>query len=69
MVEDVNNMEAYLARKENKLNAKPSAPVSNGYRPDTEATNELQPGDAAYHQSLIGILQWMVDLGRVDIWV
>ena len=69
MVEDVKNVEAYLARKEKNLNAKAGAPISDGYRPETEATNELRPVDAAYYQSLIVILRWMVELGRVDICV
>ena len=30
-------------------------------------TEELDDVNASYHQSLIGILQWMVDLGYVDI--
>ena len=69
VVEAVKNVEAYLARKEKKLNAKAGAPISNRYRPETEATDELRPVDAAYYQSLIGILQWMVDIRRVDICV
>ena len=48
VVEAVKNVEAYLARKEKKLNAKVGAPISNGYRPEIEATNELRPVDAAY---------------------
>ena len=28
---------------------------------------ELNPQDAAYYQSLIGILQWIVELGQVDV--
>ena len=31
------------------------------------ASPELGPSDAAYYQSLIGILQWINELGRVDI--
>ena len=69
MVEAVKNVEAYLARKEKKLNAKAGAPISNGYRPETEATDELRPVDAAYYQSFIGILGWTFELGRVDICV
>ena len=41
VVEAVKNVEAYLASKEKKLNSKDGAPISNGCRPDTEATNEL----------------------------
>ena len=69
VVEAVKNVEQYLLRKENKLNSKAGTPIYNGYRPETEATDELRPVDAAYYQLLIGILRWMVDLGRVDICV
>ena len=48
VVEAVKNVEAYLARKEKNLNAKASAPISNGYRYEKEATNELRPVYAAY---------------------
>ena len=48
VVECVKNAEAYLARKDKKLNAKSGAPISNGYKPETEATNELRPFDAGY---------------------
>ena len=41
VVEALNNVEAYLASKEKNLNAKTGAPVSNGYIPETEATDEL----------------------------
>ena len=67
VVEYLKNVEAYLARKVKKLNAKAGAPISNRYRLETESTDELQPVDAAYYQSLIGILRWIVDIGRVDI--
>ena len=41
--------------------------MSNDYRPEIDVSPELDATDAAYYQSLIGILQWMVELGRVDI--
>jgi hypothetical protein len=37
------------------------------YRPELDVTPELSPKEAAYYQSLIGILRWIVELGRVDI--
>jgi hypothetical protein len=37
------------------------------YRPELDATPELSPQEAAHYQSLIGILRWIVELGRVDI--
>ena len=32
-----------------------------------DVSRELNEADAAYYQSLIGILRWMVELGRVDV--
>jgi len=37
------------------------------YRPELDISAELDPHDCAYYQSLIGILRWIVKLGRVDI--
>jgi hypothetical protein len=42
-------------------------PIRTSYRPEIDVSPELAPCDAAYYQSLIGILRWMVELGRVDI--
>ena len=68
----VENVEEYL--RENKkvhLNMrfpKPrDAPMSNGYRPELDESDELDEVDAAYYQSLIGVLRWIVELGRVDV--
>ena len=41
--------------------------MQTSYRPEIDTTPELSPTDAVYYQSLIGMLQWMVELGRVDI--
>ena len=46
---------------------KAPAPMSNEYRPEIYISFELNATDAAYYQSLIGILQWMVEFGRVDV--
>ena len=46
---------------------KAPAPMSNEYRPKIDISPELNATDAAYYQSLIGIVRWMVELGRVDI--
>ena len=49
------------------LPKKALAPMSNDYRPEIDISKELDATDAAYYQSLIGIVRWMVELGRVDI--
>ncbi len=47
--------------------SKAETPMKTSYRPELDITPELDPVMAAYYMSLIGILRWMVVLGRVDI--
>jgi len=49
------------------LRPKLKDPLPKGYRPEIDVSEELEPGEASYYQHLIGILRWMVELGRVDI--
>ena len=35
--------------------------------PEVDIMPKLDMTDSSYYQSLIGVLQWMVELGRVDI--
>ena len=63
----VKNVEEYLSSKGEKLVAKAPTPLSNGYRPEIDMSPELESADASYYHSLIGVLRWMVELGRVDM--
>ena len=38
-----------------------------GYKPETGLTTPLISEIASYYQSLIGVIRWMVDIGRTDI--
>ena len=37
------------------------------YCAEIDVSPELNATDAAYYQSLIGVVRWTVELGRVDI--
>ena len=63
----VANVEEYLQKTGRKLGKKTPTPMVHGYRPELDTTPELNSGDANYYQSLVGILRWMVEIGRVDI--
>ena len=63
----VNNVEQYLKSKGKKLLAKAPAPMTNGYRPEIDILEELPDDEASYYHSLIGVLRWILELGRVDI--
>ena len=65
--ESVKNVEKHLERKGRKLPTKAETPIQTVYRPELDVSPELNPTDAAYYQSLIGILRWIVEMGRIDI--
>ena len=63
----VNNVADHLEKAGMKLPSRTKTPLSSNYRPEIDVSPELNATDAAYYQSLIGVLRWMVELGRIDI--
>jgi hypothetical protein len=50
-----------------KLPYKAPIPPTFDYHPEIDVSQELGEDDASYYQTLIGVLQWIVELGRIDI--
>jgi len=48
------------------LPKKAETPFSHGYRPELDMSSELDHVWTNYFQGLIGILRWIVELGRID---
>jgi len=67
--EAIKNVEFELSRSNHCLRGKPSTPMQTGYRPELDVTPVLGAEQANYYQSLIGILRWAVELGRIDIYI
>ena len=63
----VRNVNDYLEKRGEKLQPKVKAPFTSNYRPELETTPELDEIDSAYYALLIGILRWIVELGRINI--
>ena len=69
----VRNVEKFLSDRVRagdnrfKIPAKVNTPMRTSYRPELDATPELGTKDASWYMSLIGVLRWIVELGRVDI--
>lgn len=63
------NVELKLTEIGQKLHPKryASIPMKHDYHPELDYTPLLSHDAANYYQQLIGILRWMVELGRVDI--
>ena len=49
------------------LSMKINYPLSNDYRPELDSSPEMDGAGVAYYQSFIGIIWWMVDIDRIDI--
>jgi hypothetical protein len=58
-------MSKLLSRE--KLPYKAPTPLSSGYCPEIDVSPELGGEEVSYFHSLIGVLQWIVELGQADI--
>jgi hypothetical protein len=65
----IENLEQRLAKINRSLpTAKQSqSPMTPGYRPELDSTQELNPDGITMYQELIGELCWATKMGRVDI--
>jgi hypothetical protein len=61
--EAIRCVEIELQKTGQRLVGKPSTPMTVGYRPELDITPLLDPDQASYYMSLIGILRWAVKLG------
>ena len=58
----IKNVEAYLKSEDNKhckMPNKADTPLTTTYMPELDVSRELNVAEAAYYQSLIGILRWI----------
>ena len=61
------NVDAYVKKRDWIWPTRGNTPIQTSYRPELDTPSILQPVDVTYFQSLIGMLRWIVELGRVDI--
>jgi hypothetical protein len=66
--EAVKNVERHLEKEYcAKLPKRVSGPFPTDYRPELDITPELTGDEVSYFYSQIGVLRWIVELGRIDI--
>jgi hypothetical protein len=66
--EAIKNIEKHLAT-ENRSLRKSNQPMPTSYLPELDITPLLEDDEIHFFQSQISILRWMVELGRLDIYV
>ena len=68
--EAVRNFQNYLKENlsdEYALIANAPNPFPLGYEPCMDVSPLLSPDEASYFKTIIGVMRWMVELGRIDI--
>ena len=50
-----------------KLKSKVTSALPSGYKPELDASDYLDDDNTVLYMQLIGILRWLVELGRIDI--
>jgi len=61
------NVEAWLQQRRERLPTKTACVFPSGWKPELDVTPELKDEDTNWYQQQIGVLRWMVELGRLDI--
>ena len=62
------NVEIWMKKKGLRgLPTRTACVFPSGWKPELDVTPELLEEDASYYQQQIGVLRWMVELGRIDI--
>ena len=63
----IQNVEAWLQKRKERLPTRTACVFPSGWKPETDVTPELNDTDTSYYQQQVGVLRWMVELGRLDI--
>ena len=63
----INNVENSLKENGKTLIKAAKTPLQNNYNPELDTSKELSDEESNQYQSLIGILRWIVEMGRIDI--
>ena len=70
VVQAVKNCQLHLTEKlagKYSIPARADNPFPADYDPSTDLSDLLDPDCSSFYQHLIGVMRWMVELGRIDI--
>jgi hypothetical protein len=70
VVQAVKNCQLHLPEKLNgkySIPARADNPFPVDYDPSTDLSDILDPECSSFYQHLIGVMEWMMELGRIDI--
>jgi hypothetical protein len=62
----VKNLEEWMVKEGRKLTKQASTTMSSTYKPEVDVIPELSLEMASFYQSQVGLLQWIIEMGRLD---
>ena len=63
----IKNVTAWLEEREQKLKTRAPSVLPCGYRPELDTSPYCDPEMHNFYQQQIGVLRWIVELGRIDV--
>ena len=63
----IKTIEEKLRKHDQCLSKKAEGPIQAAYRPELDVSPLLDDERANFYQELVGVLNWIVELGRIDI--
>jgi hypothetical protein len=63
----VQNLEDWMANEGIKLPKRAPSPMVSTYKPELDVSPELDAEKANFYQSQVGVLRWIIEMGRLDI--
>lgn len=65
--EAVRNVKEWMKAKKEIFKTRAPSVLPSGYRPELDVSDYCSDEDHDFYQQQIGVLRWMVELGRIDI--
>jgi hypothetical protein len=63
----VKNLEEWINSEGMRLPKKAATPMTSTYKPELDVSAKLDPEKANFYQSQVGVLRWIIEMGRLDI--
>jgi hypothetical protein len=63
----VKNLEEWMTKQGIKLPKIEPTPMVSSYKPELDVSAELDAEMANFYQSQVGVLRWIIEMGRLDI--
>ena len=63
----ITNVVSWLEDRDRKLKTRAPSVLPSGYRPELDTTPYCDPELMSFYQQQMGVLRWLVELGRIDI--